>query len=115
MGAHHQTIEADESHRQNEILFIGGLVGFLAVVTALVVAFSAGQPSQPSGEVLNVELHSTLLHSTSSVRTSTGTYQVWGAVSWVEGDTATVRQDKVGEGKSLCIESRLKNACYQIR
>lgn len=71
----------------------------------------------PAGQVVGVALHDTTFSTSTSVTTTTGTYQVKGGVSVAKDDLATVKKIKEpGRGKktSLCIESKIKSGCYAI-
>lgn len=74
---------------------------------------------QPAGVVKNITLHSTTFATESTVRTSTGVFQVRGGVSAAAGDAARIKRDPpVGaleiQVTSLCIESAIKTACYPL-
>jgi hypothetical protein len=77
-------------------------------------------PSPPkidsAGIITNLELHDRFLSTTTTVSTSTGIYQVYGGVSAAHGDAATLKTETllIGPRSELCIESKIKKACYGV-
>ena len=70
-----------------------------------------------AGTLTSLQLHETALSTSTTVVTSTGTYQVRGAVSGAPGDSATLKKEKSGaapETTSLCLEAAAKSACYHL-
>lgn len=99
------------------LVFGIGIIAFLSVYMVL------RTPAEPlnvaatyteAGRVLGVELHETSLSRTSSVTTSTGTFQVSGAVTAAIGDGARFKQAADSIGKSLCIGNAFKAHCYRL-
>lgn len=95
-------------------------VGIIVFVSVLMVFRTPAEPVNSTatyteaGSVLGVELHETSLSRTSSVTTSTGTFQVSGAVTAAIGDGARFKQAADSFGKSLCIGNAYKAHCYRL-
>jgi hypothetical protein len=68
---------------------------------------------EAAGVVQDIQLHSTTFATETTVKTSTGVYQVHGGVSAANGDAATIKREEY-QRVSLCIESKIKNACYTL-
>lgn len=72
----------------------------------------AGAPIATSaGQVVSLELHDTTFSISTTVTTSTGTYQVNGAVSAAKGDTVYI--DGVAR-RVICVDSSIKLGCYDL-
>jgi len=70
-----------------------------------------------AGQIQSVSLHEAAFATSTTVVTTTGVFQVEGAVSSTIGDSATLSTDTrsgYGEAKSLCVESAVKSACYPL-
>ena len=78
------------------------------------------EPPKPTfeaaGVIQDVQLQSTTFSTDTTVKTTTGIFQVHGGVSATVGDTAQIKRE--GEGSflksTLCIESKIKPQCYPI-
>lgn len=109
--------------RQNKWMLAALAVVLLAFFVPRL--FRSDKPSpvfQPlsvdQGTIQAIELHETALSTSTTVRTSSGVFQVGGAVSASVGDMAALQTETdpaVGGRKSLCIKSSIKNDCYRLR
>jgi len=78
------------------------------------------EPPKPTfesaGVIQDIQLQSTTFSTDTTVKTTTGIFQVHGGVSATTGDTAQIKRE--GEGSflksALCIESKIKSQCYPI-
>ncbi|TXT27842.1 MAG: hypothetical protein FD131_3524 [Rhodocyclaceae bacterium] len=78
------------------------------------------EPPKPTfeaaGVIQDIQLQSTTFSTDTTVKTTTGIFQVHGGVSATTGDTAQIKRE--GEGSflksALCIESKIKPQCYPI-
>lgn len=78
------------------------------------------EPPKPTfesaGVIQDIQLQSTTFSTDTTVKTSTGIFQVHGGVSATVGDSAQIKRE--GEGSvwktTLCIESKIKSQCYPI-
>ncbi|WP_273767041.1 hypothetical protein [Aeromonas hydrophila] len=71
----------------------------------------------PAGKVVDIKLHGLMFFSKSTVTTTTGIYQVNGAVSAIIGDASFLKTEAVSnksKKNSLCIKSEVKTDCYSI-
>lgn len=126
MLANHGTAEEREAfvRKQHKLMF-GVLVAVL-LIAFVPPLFRSDRPARTDfsprlvdqGTVQAIELHDTALSTSTTVRTSSGVFQVSGAVSASVGDLATMKTetDPARSGaKSLCIKSSIKNDCYTLR
>jgi len=71
---------------------------------------------ESAGVIQDIQLQSTTFSTDTTVKTTTGIFQVHGGVSATTGDTAQIKRE--GEGSflksALCIESKIKSQCYPI-
>jgi len=68
-----------------------------------------------AGQVQSLRLHETALSTSTTVITAMGTYQVRGGVSATTGDAVTLKRHTDGLHRtSLCVESKIKTACYTL-
>jgi hypothetical protein len=79
------------------------------------------QPTLPvdidAGIVQSVQLHETALSRSTTIVTTIGTYQVVGGVSAEPGVYAVLRRETTMSGNeisSVCINSKIKQACYRL-
>lgn len=101
----------------------------LIVLAGVVIVFGAiylkpRKPAPPlpapiltsAGQVVGLELHETTFSTSTTVVTTTGTYQVRGGVSASKGDPAQLKQEKVPTGilSALCLDSKIKAGCYDL-
>lgn len=78
------------------------------------------EPPKPTfesaGVIQDIQLQSTTFSTDTSVKTTTGIFQVHGGVSATVGDLAQIKRE--GEGSflksTLCIESKIQSRCYPI-
>ncbi|KZN20708.1 MULTISPECIES: hypothetical protein [Pseudomonas] len=70
----------------------------------------------PAGAIQSLQLHQTSFSTSTTLVTTNGTYQVYGAVSASSGDHVNLKTEKTqyGEKKSVCVTSEIKSACYQL-
>lgn len=113
--------QRDAFVRKHKKIFFGGLAGILALALLLeLVPRDAPPPLPPptvveAGRVEELRLHETAFSTSTTVTTSTGTYQVRGGVSAARGDIATLkRETHPVQRTALCIESGIKSACYTL-
>lgn len=70
---------------------------------------------EAAGTVQDIQLHSTTFSTETTVKTTTGVFQVHGGVSAAIGDPAQIKRDASGIIKAaLCIQSAVKTDCYSI-
>lgn len=107
--------------RKHRNLFFGGVASILVITLLLELVPRDAPPAPPSPEIVEagrvegLRLHETAFSTSTTVTTSTGTYQVRGGVSAAEGDIATLkRESHPAPRTSLCIESSIKPACYAL-
>lgn len=97
----------------------------LSVLGVFVYVMTSPKPVAPAplitaaGSVTHVDLHETSFSTSTSVVTTSGTYQVKGGVSATKGDEASLKVEHLvehnnRERRSLCIKSSLKSACYEL-
>lgn len=104
----------------------------LAVAAVLYLSYSAYRyfvpaplPQAPppttfeaAGTVEGIQLHNSFLSTSTTVRTTTGIYQVYGGVSAAVGDTTKIKREhsavRSSVESSLCVESKIKSDCYSI-
>lgn len=73
-----------------------------------------------AGTVKSVQLHETTFSTSTTVTTDAGVYQVRGAVSAAVGDTVQLKVTPADpahmslELRELCLQSRVKTACYRL-
>lgn len=69
-----------------------------------------------AGIVQDIQLHSTTFSIETTIKTSTGIFQVRGGVSASVGDAAQIKRvTSYGTVQpSLCIQSQIKTACYSM-
>ncbi len=75
------------------------------------------QPSYATaGVVEDIQLHSTAFSTDTTVKTSTGIFQVSGGVSASVGDEAKIKREAANSLRktSLCINSQIKSECYPV-
>ena len=104
-------------HIKRRLVYGIGIIAFVSVSMALrtpAEPVNATATYTDAGSVLGVELHETSFSRTSSVTTSTGTFQVSGAVTAAIGDGARFKQAADSIGKSLCIGNAYKAHCYRL-
>lgn len=67
------------------------------------------------GTVQGLQLHETAFSTSTSVVTTTGTYQVRGGVSAANGEVVSLRMTQSTlQGSELCIQSKIKAKCYAL-
>jgi hypothetical protein len=71
---------------------------------------------EPAGQILSIQLHETSFSTTSTIETSSGTYQVQGAVSAAIGNQVTLIAQKTPQvgPASICVASEIKTWCYRL-
>jgi hypothetical protein len=71
---------------------------------------------EAAGVVQDIQLHSTTFSTETTVKTSSGIFQVVGGVSASLGDEAQIKRESANSlsKSSLCIRSQIKTACYSI-
>lgn len=77
----------------------------------------AGPAVSEAGTVTSVQLHETTFSRSTTVQTSSGTFQVRGAVSASVGDKAQLKTEELPgmePRRTLCVESAIKTACYDV-
>lgn len=78
------------------------------------------EPPKPTfeaaGVIQDIQLQSTTFSTDTTVKTTTGIFQVHGGVSATTGDTAQLKREAEGSflKSALCIESKIKSWCYPI-
>lgn len=98
---------------------------FLALILACVVAVLVPLPKPravpppeilDAGTLVKLQLHETALSTSTTVVTTSATYQVRGAVSGAPGDAATLKTDpgSIPQRTELCISSAAKSGCYGL-
>lgn len=95
-------------------------IAVLLSIAGLVVATNyIGGPApktviawQDAGVLQEVTLHSTTFATETTVKTTTGMFQVRGGVSAAAGDKARIKRSATET--SLCIESAIKAECYRL-
>lgn len=94
------------------------VLAFVLVPAKPVVRPQISPPSlSAAGAVVGLQLHETALSTSTTVETTSGTFQVRGAVSAARGDTASLKReyDQFGPARSsLCVESKAKSDCYNL-
>lgn len=110
------------------ILFIVSTVALLCLSDGLLrpePVRPAPAPSLPpavsgAGTVRSIQLHDTTFSTATTVTTDAGVYQVRGAVSAAVGDTVQLKTTPADpanmrqELRELCLNSRVKAACYRL-
>ncbi len=102
------------------LLAVGVLWAGFTLYRQFVPAPVRPEPPKPTfeaaGVIQDVQLQSTTFSTDTTVKTTTGIFQVHGGVSATVGDTAQIKRE--GEGSflksTLCIESKIKPQCYPI-
>lgn len=100
------------------IIFAGGAIVFGAL--SLIPRKAAPPLPAPmvvsAGQVVGLELHETTFSTSTSVVTTTGTYQVRGGVSASKGDPTQLKQERlhIGIRSALCVDSKIKAHCYDL-
>lgn len=119
------TPEERDAHvrKQNKrLLAVICLVAGYFVLTSLLPRETVPPHAAPevslAGQVQNIQLHESTFSRTSTVVTSTGTFQVWGGVSASVGDEAFLKKvlgsSRVKPKIELCIDSKIKSRCYDV-
>jgi hypothetical protein len=71
-----------------------------------------------AGQIQSLQLHQTTFSTSTTVVTSTGSYQVEGGVSAKSGDEASLKQEKDTLQKitrtSLCVDSKIQSRCFVL-
>ncbi|TXT28167.1 MAG: hypothetical protein FD131_3300 [Rhodocyclaceae bacterium] len=111
---------ADSRRIKVILLAVGILLAGFALYRQFIPAPVRPEPPKPTfeaaGVIQDVQLQSTTFSTDTTVKTTTGIFQVHGGVSATTGDTAQIKRE--GEGSflksALCIESKIKPQCYPI-
>jgi hypothetical protein len=102
--------------RRGAFISIGVLLGIAGLVAATnFIGDPAPKPViewRDAGVLQEVTLHSTTFATETTVKTTTGIFQVYGGVSAAAGDKARIKRSATGT--SLCIESAIKAECYRL-
>lgn len=102
------------------LLSVGILWAGFTLYRQFVPAAIPPEPPKPTfeaaGVIQDIQLQSTTFSTDTTVKTTTGIFQVRGGVSATVGDSAQVKRE--GEGSflksALCIESKIKSQCYPL-
>lgn len=93
----------------------------LVVIVAAMSDFGRDQVAPkaietPAGQILSIQLHETALSTSTTIETTSGTYQVHGGVTGAIGNQAILTLIKAprGDQSSVCVESEIKAACYRL-